>query len=275
MQDTLEADVRRAAEAIREADALLIGAGAGIGVDSGLPDFRGDEGFWKAYPPFRKLNLSFVDLANPMWFSSDPALAWGFYGHRLNLYRETTPHAGFETIRNWGASKRNSFFVFTSNVDGQFQKAGFPEARILERHGSIYYLQCAAPCSRDLWPAEDVTVNVHPETFRAQRPLPACPRCGGMARPNILMFGDFGWIADREEEQQRQYASWLRKLGGAKLAILECGAGTAVPTVRHECERRQGLLIRINPREPVAPKPAVELPMGTLEAVSRIAEMMG
>src|SRR5438445_8809587 len=96
---TLERLLDRAAGAIARADALLIGAGAGMGVDSGLPDFRGTEGFWNAYPPFRKLGLSFVDLANPRWFRSDPELAWGFYGHRLNLYRATQPHAGFELLR--------------------------------------------------------------------------------------------------------------------------------------------------------------------------------
>jgi len=79
--------ITQAADVIRNAEALLVCAGAGIGVDSGLPDFRGNEGFWKAYPPFAKLGLNFIDMANPEWFSQDPELAWGFYGHRLNLYR--------------------------------------------------------------------------------------------------------------------------------------------------------------------------------------------
>ena len=52
-----------------------------MGVDSGLPDFRGDRGFWKAYPPYAKLGLHFAEMANPRWFDSDPELAWGFYGH--------------------------------------------------------------------------------------------------------------------------------------------------------------------------------------------------
>src|SRR5262249_24913953 len=86
-------DLARAAEVIRQANALLIGAGAGMGVDSGLPCFRGNEGFWKAYPPFRKLGLSFVDLAQPHWFHAKAHQAWGFYGHRRNLYRRTAPHA--------------------------------------------------------------------------------------------------------------------------------------------------------------------------------------
>ena len=88
---------RAAADAVRSADALLIGAGAGMGVDSGLPDFRGAEGFWKAYPPFR--GRQFAELSTPHWFGADPALAWGFFGHRLNLYRTATPHRGFAVLR--------------------------------------------------------------------------------------------------------------------------------------------------------------------------------
>src|SRR5438874_12431375 len=107
--------VRRAADAIRGAQALLIGAGAGMGVDSGLPDFRGNVGFWHAYPPYQKLGLDFVALANPRWFKSDPTLAWGFYGHRLNLYRATTPHEGFGILRKWAARKKHGPFVYTSN----------------------------------------------------------------------------------------------------------------------------------------------------------------
>jgi NAD-dependent SIR2 family protein deacetylase len=110
--------VELAADVIKQADAILIGAGAGMGVDSGLPDFRGNEGFWKAYPPFGKLGLSFTDLAQPRWFHTDPAQAWGFYGHRRNLYRGTAPHAGFAILRRWVERMAGGSFVFTSNVDG-------------------------------------------------------------------------------------------------------------------------------------------------------------
>src|SRR5580698_8516349 len=98
-QNELASALQRAAEVIRAADALLIGAGAGMGVDSGLPDFRGDEGFWKAYPPFR--GRSFAEISQPSWFRNDPVQAWGYFGHRLNLYREKTPHAGFGILRHW------------------------------------------------------------------------------------------------------------------------------------------------------------------------------
>ena len=74
-------------ELISSCSGLLIGAGAGMGVDSGLPDFRGKEGFWRAYPPLKKLGIRFEEMANPRWFTENPALAWGFYGHRYNLYQ--------------------------------------------------------------------------------------------------------------------------------------------------------------------------------------------
>ena len=95
------AGLERAAQDIMSAEAILIGAGAGMGVDSGLPDFRGGQGFWQAYPPYEKLGLDFVTLANPRWFRDDPMLAWGFYGHRLMLYRQTEPHGGFAILRRW------------------------------------------------------------------------------------------------------------------------------------------------------------------------------
>ncbi|NIJ10111.1 NAD-dependent SIR2 family protein deacetylase [Saccharomonospora amisosensis] len=110
----MKAELDRAAELISSASALLVCAGAGMGVDSGLPDFRGDEGFWRAYPPYARLGLSFVELADPEHFTTDPELAWGFYGHRLSLYRETTPHEGFQLLREWGEAKRGGVHVFTS-----------------------------------------------------------------------------------------------------------------------------------------------------------------
>src|SRR5262249_12032094 len=115
----------RAAAAIAGADAILIGAGAGMGVDGGLPDFRGPQGFWRAYPPYERLGLNFVALANPRWFTDDPELAWGFYGHRMGLYRRTSPHEGFDILRRCVERMPRAGFVYTSNVDGHFQRAGF------------------------------------------------------------------------------------------------------------------------------------------------------
>src|SRR5215217_762286 len=91
MPEAFDAAIARAGALLGGADALLIGAGAGIGVDSGLPDFRGDQGFWRAYPPLARLGIRFVEIANPRSFARHPELAFGFYGHRLALYRPSFP----------------------------------------------------------------------------------------------------------------------------------------------------------------------------------------
>ena len=264
-----------AARILSEASALLVTAGAGMGVDSGLPDFRGPEGFWKAYPAYRHLDLSFSDLANPKWFESDPAFAWGFYGHRLGLYRRTVPHAGFGILAGWAQDRPH--FVFTSNVDGQFQRAGFAESVVHEVHGSILWLQCSVPCSSAVWAAEE-EVEVDPTSFRAEGDLPMCPHCGAVARPNILMFGDWNFLESREQEQAARLGAFLESLDDIRhLAIVELGAGTAIPTVRRLGERlgaRGAQLIRINPREPDGQR-AVGLAMGAraaLEAIARCLE---
>ncbi len=264
-----------AAEAVRGATAILVTAGAGMGVDSGLPDFRGNEGFWQAYPPFAKLGLSFVDLANPSWFRSDPALAWGFYGHRLGLYRRTAPHAGFAMLRRW-AERMGEHFVFTSNVDGAFQRAGFDPSRIVECHGAIDFVQCTrGRCPLGIAPADAFDVDVDPETFRARGALPACPSCGSLLRPNILMFGDWDFDATRTDQQEARLAHWLRAMTASDrtIVVVECGAGTAIPTVRHLGERLLGAratLVRINVREPDGPRGSIGIPTGALVALSEI-----
>ena len=267
--------IELAAEAIGQADALVIAAGAGMGVDSWLPDFRGNDGFWRAYPPFKKLGLSFVQVANPYWFDSDPEQAWGFYGHRRNLYRRATPHAGFAILRKWAQRMPAGHFVFTSNVDGHFQKAGFDSQRIVECHGSLEFVQCLAYCTADVLPAGDKAIDIDETTFRARPPLPACSRCGGLARPNVLMFGDGQWIESRTQAQHGRYRDWLRSIRGSKLVIIECGAGTAVPTVRWECERLGGRLIRINVREPQVPSGEIGVAEGARETLEEIDQLLG
>jgi NAD-dependent SIR2 family protein deacetylase len=266
--------IRRAAEAIAGADALLIGAGAGMGVDSGLPDFRGAHGFWRAYPPYAQLGLGFTDVANPRWFRHDPTLAWGFYGHRLGLYRQTRPHAGFELLRRWADRMREGAFVYTSNVDGQFQVAGFDPSRIVEVHGAIGWMQCTRECGIGPFPADPYHIEVDEATMRAVEPLPACPNCDALARPNILMFGDGDWDDARTHAQRTRFREWLLPRRGRRLVLIECGAGTAIPTVRMACEdlaeQLAGTLIRINPREPDVPEGQIALPLGSLEALQAI-----
>jgi NAD-dependent SIR2 family protein deacetylase len=277
----MEELIRQAASAIQRADALVVTAGAGMGVDSGLPDFRGQLGFWRAYPAIAKLGLSFEEIANPIMFKQDPHLAWAFYGHRLALYRRTIPHPGFKKLLAMGATRKKGCFVFTSNVDGHFQKAGFPPDRVLECHGSIHHFQCVECCTRSIWDAEEEEITLDEAAFRAVARLPACRQCGGLARPNILMFGDWSWLKERTDLQEERWKIWLGELivAGANLAIIELGAGTAIPTVRFTSERilkqAAATLIRINPREEIVPPGQIGLALGAEEGIQRICDQLG
>lgn len=211
----------------------------------------------------------------PHWFETDPELAWGFFGHRLHLYREATPHAGFAILRKWAERMPKGFFIYTSNVDGQFQKAGFPGEVILERHGSIHHLQCTGRCGREMWPSAEVRVEVDETTFRARPGLPVCPDCGALARPNILMFSDGGWDSSRSDEQEIRYYNWLNGVAGSRVVAVEMGAGLAIPSVRMECDARAVELIRINPREPETPYGGIGLPLGAREALEAIDAVLG
>lgn len=269
-----EAVLQRAADVINEADALIITAGAGIGVDSGLPDFRGNEGFWQAYPALAKARIRFQDIANPSAFRAHPHRAWGFYGHRLNLYRRTIPHEGFAILHRIGESMPKGMFVFTSNVDGQFQKAGFDGKRVHECHGSIHHLQCLDGCMSDIWPADDFQPEIDEENCWLTSDLPRCPYCGEVARPNIFMFGDSGWLSHRSELQEANLKAWQCSI--ERPVVIEIGAGQSIPTVRRFGEEQNGLLIRINPLEPNANRHAsLSLSMGALESLHRIEAALG
>jgi NAD-dependent SIR2 family protein deacetylase len=267
--------IRSASKAIQDAQALLITAGAGMGVDSGLPDFRGNEGFWKAYPPFKARGLSFIDAASPTWFRHNPSQGWGFYGHRLHLYRTTIPHKGFDILHRIAQRMSAGAFVVTSNVDGQFQRAGFLEDMVVELHGSIHHLQCTTPCHNAIWSADKVHLTVNETTFLASDPLPRCPACSGIARPNVLMFGDSGWIQDRTAEQEQRFLKWIRGIGDARLVVVELGAGTAIPSVRMTSERwarrNSGTLVRVNLDEPQVPHGHIGIAGPALATLKQIA----
>jgi len=268
----------QAADIVRQAEVFIITAGAGMGVDSGLPDFRGDQGFWKAYPMYARLGLSFADAANPQHFEHDPAFGWGFYGHRTNLYRETVPHEGFHILQQWISRNAAEFFIITSNVDGQFQKAGFSDDRILEVHGSIHHLQCIKPCCHHIWPNHE-EIDVDLASMRA-RSIPLCPYCNDISRPNILMFGDWSWLPERTNSQESAFQTFMERNSSSRIAVIEMGAGTAIPTIRVTSERigrnhAKVAVIRINPREFQIQPPHISFPCGALEGLQQIDRYLG
>ncbi len=194
---------------------------------------------------------------------------------RWHQLYQTQMRFSLRRVQAWGLTLDcqilGAMIVFTSNVDGHFQKAGFNKDKIIECHGSIHYLQCSTPCRDDIWEADQIEVDM--QAFEAK--APHCQACGAIARPNILMFGD-----GTNEKQTEKYHHWLHKLqeNRFKLAIVEIGAGQAVPTVRIEseiiAEKYKGTLIRINPREYEIPDGQLSIPLGGAEAVKRVFELL-
>ena len=273
MASPFQQEFEQAAALIAAADTLIIAAGAGMGVDSGLPDFRGNEGFWRAYPALKQAQLEFTSIASPDAFVDNPARAWGFYGHRLALYRRTVPNPGFAVLKRWGDMMDNGCGIFTSNVDGQFQKAGFADDCIEECHGSIHHLQCMTPCTQSIWRADAFVPAVDEERCLLTGALPVCPHCGALARPNILMFNDGEWLPERSYRQEQRLLARLR--AARRPVVVEIGAGSAIPSVRRFSHaviaRYHGRLVRINPTEAGVPtSDDVALPCRGLEGVLRI-----
>jgi NAD-dependent SIR2 family protein deacetylase len=96
--------------------------------------------------------------------------------------------------------------------------------------------------------------------------LPRCSKCGAVARPNILMFGDYDWIALRTEQQEARLQAWLSKV--ERLVVIEIGAGKAIPTVRYFSEQNGPRVIRINPRDfGIAPHHGIGLARGAIDGL--------
>jgi NAD-dependent SIR2 family protein deacetylase len=188
------------------------------------------------------------------------------------------PHPGFALLKYWGEKMPMGYSVFTSNVDGQFQKAGFAESRIHECHGSIHHLQCLLPCIPDIWSAEAFQPRVDHDNCLLLNKPPACPYCDGMTRPNILMFGDWNWVENRAALQGRAQTTWLK--GVRRPVVIELGAGTTISSVRTFGQRvithHGGRRIRINPREFAVTSPEeMGLAMGALAGLQAIAAVLG
>jgi hypothetical protein len=145
-----------------------------------------------------------------------------------------------------------SWSVITSNVDGQFQKHGFDNARIMETHGTFHYLQCSKRCTEDVWPIfspadsrSEVFWNRLNSALQDGRStqLPQCRNCGAVARPAVNM-GDQAWISNRIESQLKHFTQDFEEVICADadtsrkrdVVVLEIGGGKNCDVVRNFCE---------------------------------------
>ena len=160
---------------------ILVLTGAGISAESGVPTFRGAGGLWRNFRP--------EELASPDAFARDPALVWEWYHWRRDLVARCAPNAAHLALARL-ALARDDVTVVTQNVDGLHATAarevagGADPSRAspLELHGALFRDQC----TRCAWNA-DVREATPPLD---ERGLPACPRCGGLARPGVVWFGE-------------------------------------------------------------------------------------
>lgn len=159
---------------LREAERVVVTSGAGMSRECGIPTFReAQTGLWARYDP--------TQLASPEGFRSDPARVFGWYMWRRALVEAAVPHAGYEAVVRLGEI-RPELTVVTQNVDGLHRRAGSPS--VLELHGSLCRYRCA-DCAAP-HPARGLPTV--PESGRVAPP--ACRRCGGLVRPDVVWFGE-------------------------------------------------------------------------------------
>jgi len=236
--------VNESKQIINNSDALLIVAGAGMGIDSGLPDYRGPNGLWNTWHPAKELNLTYEKLSTNEQFLENPELAWGFQTYLTKLYHDLDPHDGYKLLLKMSKEKFNdNYFIITSNVDSQFLKSGFDEKKLYEVHGTKRLWQCMdKKCNKNHYPW-NMDVNELPEidekTLRAKRPFPKCKNCNQMARPNVSFFNDFIFNEKVCKLQSSNLLEWLEKIRNDRLVILEFGCGISVHSIRFKLKDNQ------------------------------------
>ena len=257
--------IDRIAQLLLECQAVLFTSGAGMSVSSGLGTFRGSAA--ATWPPLlSEPKLDYTEICNPIWFNKEQGISsrrdtanfgYAFWTHQHHLFSTATPHAGYAIAKKWSGLSHVQFtFSFTSNIDGHWRRSGWDPSSLFECHGSIDYMQCTHNCLDAVWPTNDaLNLAIDSMTNCVTDPLPICPHCHRLARPNILMFNDWHYAGERYNEQIDRYEQFKLDLSETKckLLIFELGAGTTIPSVRNESETMFNSkkwishLVRINP----------------------------
>ena len=251
----------RIAECIRQADRILIGAGAGLSAAAGI-DYGDTQIFAALFPQLVKKGFrrQYELIGFNAWSEEE---AWAYWATHVNHVRfQFPPSPLYKTLLNCIAHK--DYFIITTNVDAMFYKTGFAKDRIYTPQGDYARLQCVKPCTTETWPTKPVIDKILPvidqEAFVVTDPglIPRCSRCGGRIFLNVHL--DAGYNAEPYREQLNKYQIWLQASVNKKLLILELGVGFISPgVIRWPFERIVDQLsevkfIRINARHPEMPK---------------------
>ena len=246
----MEKKIQTAKNLIEEADALVIGAAAGLSEAAGLhyggPRFRQHfSDYIKRYGLTDMYSSAFYPFASPeeKWAYWARHIQLNRYGESLPLYREL-----HELVKD------KETFVITTNVDGQFAKAGFDEASLFEVQGNYGEFQCSLPCQQEVFPNQELVVAMlqASQDFKISSSLiPHCPRCQSPLTTHLRVDGAFV-ETQKWHEQEAAYLKFLQEHAEEKLVFLELGVGYNTPTIikfpfeRLNAALPQASLIRVN-----------------------------
>ncbi len=256
---------------LENAHAIVINTGAGMGVDSGLADYRGNSGQWGQVES--DTEKSIFEVVNPQAFIDKPAYSWMLFGQRIKEYAETKPHNGFTILKNWIKTYNLDYFCLTSNIDSHLQKSGFAEENIRELHGTLAYFQSSRPdLTRKIWKnelsGEEIITNAEKGIF------PVCATSKAIARPNVYMFRDDTYIDTRSKEQEKKFQAFLERNKSKNLLVFEIGSGPHVQSIRVKTRMLRtdygAKIVRINPKDYAMKAPNIGIAKGALEALTEI-----
>jgi NAD-dependent deacetylase len=173
---------------------VLVLTGAGVSAESGIPTFRGKDGYWR--------NLDPAKLATPEAFARDPQLVWDWYRERRQRIRNARPNAAHEATARL-AQRTDGFLLVTQNVDDLHARAGLPAEKMVRIHGDIFVTRCSrcdfSYADRGGSPEPPDACVVQPTngrlrsiaaTFEKASDLPRCPKCTALMRPGVVWFGE-------------------------------------------------------------------------------------
>jgi NAD-dependent SIR2 family protein deacetylase len=272
-------NVNKAIEALKNADAILVGAGAGMSIPAGI-DLMDREAFAKNYPAMVKYGFSFAYQLMGYPYEDD-ALRWGFLSASIKDMLSIGIDESYQKLLNIVLKK--DYFILTSNVDRLFHKNNFNMEKIYTPQGDTSLFQCKTPCTNEVWDGveliEEMVKHIDPETQRLTREdlIPRCPNCGGEIYMNVRS-GSF-YIEDRYEEERLRLNKWLQENINKKVVLLEIGVGYNTPgVIRYPFENLFSQiencdLIRINPSHAEVPNGGISLKLDVVTALDELSKI--
>lgn len=222
---------------------LVVLTGAGISAESGIPTFRGPEGYWRAgskeYRP--------QEMATLRMFEAHPDEVWAWYLYRRGVCRRARPNSGHLALVELARLFPDRFALITQNVDGLHLRAGSEPRHLFEIHGNIFHMRCARACSHGVYPIPDAVPDKGKGEPMADedRRLLKCPVCGSPARPHVLWFDE----SYNEEYYNFETALKLSIRTGFLLVVGTSGSTTLPLLMGREVASSGGFVVDINLQE--------------------------